>query len=226
MPISINLLAEAQAAEEQRRRDPVKRTIWVAGFAVSLILLWSLSLQFRIINSNSDLKKQQDQWSAEEKKAGATTEYLKRTAAIEQKLAALQRLSTNRFYYGSTLNALQQTVVDNIQAVRVKTEQSYANVEAVPAKVAAGKTVPGKPAASVEKVTLIVEAKDLNPSDLNYNKYKEALTKFPYFQTNLLKADALRLTALSKPTADPGDSSRSYVMFTLEMQYPEISRNE
>ena len=226
MPVSINLLAEAQAAEEQRRRDPVKRTIWVAGFAVSLVLLWSLSLQLRIIRSNSELKKQQGQWSAEEKKAGVTTEHLKRTAAIEQKLAALQRLSTNRFYYGSTLNALQQTVVDNIQAVRVKSEQSYANVEAVPAKTAAGKTVPGKPAASVEKVTLIVEAKDLNPSDLNYNKYKEALTKFPYFQTNLLNADALRLTALSKPAADPGDPSRSYVMFTLEMQYPEISRNE
>ncbi len=226
MPIRINLLAEVQAAEEQRRRDPVKRTIWVSGFAISLVLLWSLSIQLKIMHSNSELTRQEKQWSSVEKKASEATENLKQVAVVEQRLAALNRLSTNRFFYGSTLNALQQTVVDHVQAVRVKTEHKYTFVEGTPAKVTGGKATPAIPGAAVEKRTLVVEAKDWNPTEQNYNKYKDALTKFPYFQTNLLKSDALRLTALSKPIADQGDATRSYVLFTLEMQYPETTRNE
>ena len=33
MPIHINLLAEAQAAEELRRRDPAVKIIFVSGYA-------------------------------------------------------------------------------------------------------------------------------------------------------------------------------------------------
>jgi hypothetical protein len=45
MPIRINLLAEAKAAEELRRHDPVKRVIFVGALAVALTLVWSSSLQ-------------------------------------------------------------------------------------------------------------------------------------------------------------------------------------
>lgn len=48
MPIRINLLAEAQAAEEMRRKDPVKRSIWIGGFIVFLTLLAALTLQLKI----------------------------------------------------------------------------------------------------------------------------------------------------------------------------------
>ncbi|MEO6183616.1 MAG: hypothetical protein ABIP71_11065, partial [Verrucomicrobiota bacterium] len=171
-----------------------------------------------------ELSRQEQFWSSVEKKHSHVAKNLKQAAVIEGKIAALNRLSTNRFFYGSTLNALQQTVVEHVQAVRLKTEQTYVLVEGVPAKATAGKTTPAKPAAAVEKTTLTLEAKDWNPTDLNYNKYKDALARYPYF--NLLKTDALRLTALSKPVADPDDASRSFVLFTLEMQYPEISRNE
>jgi len=41
MPIRLNLLAEAQAAEEARRRDPVKRAIWIGALLVSVVLVWS-----------------------------------------------------------------------------------------------------------------------------------------------------------------------------------------
>ena len=37
MPIRLNLLAEAQAAEEARRRDPVKRAIWLAALIIALM---------------------------------------------------------------------------------------------------------------------------------------------------------------------------------------------
>lgn len=41
MPIRLNLLAEAQAMEEMRRRDPVKRAIWVGSLLVAVALAWA-----------------------------------------------------------------------------------------------------------------------------------------------------------------------------------------
>lgn len=227
MPIRINLLAEAQAAEDLRRRDPVKRTIWAGGIAVSLVLIWCLWVQFRIIRANSELQKHNVHWTSIEKRHSEVTDNLKESAVIERKLESLNRLSTNRFLWGPTLNALQQTVVDHVQTVRLKGEQSYTFVPGVAAKTNSSKVVAAKPAAAVEKITLFIEAKDWNPADQNYNKLKEALAKFPYFQTELTnRADALRLTSLSKPAVDPSDPLRPFVLFTLEMQYPEIRRNE
>jgi len=40
MPIRINLLAEALAEEDLRRRDPVKRAIFIGAFLVALSLVW------------------------------------------------------------------------------------------------------------------------------------------------------------------------------------------
>jgi len=47
MPIRLNLLAEAQAIEEMRRHNPVKRAIWVGALLVCLMLVWSSSLQLK-----------------------------------------------------------------------------------------------------------------------------------------------------------------------------------
>jgi len=226
MPIRINLLAEAQAAEELRRRDPVKRTIWVAGFAISLVLLWCLWVQLQIMQANSEFKKHQTHWTSIEKKHTEVTENLKESAVIERKLNSLNRLSTNRFLWGSTLNALQQAVVDQVQAVRVKTEQGYVYVEPVAAKTNSTKKAAAKLPETVEKIKIVIEAKDWNPAEQNYNKYKESLAKSSYFRTNMAKADALRLTSLSKATFDPSDPARPFITFTLEMQYPEVRRNE
>ena len=55
MPIRINLLAEAQAAEEMRRKDPVKRAVWIGGFAVFVVLLCAATLQFKIIVAKSEV---------------------------------------------------------------------------------------------------------------------------------------------------------------------------
>jgi hypothetical protein len=227
MPIRINLLADAQAAEDLRRRDPVKRTMLVAGFVISLVVLWCLWVQTQIIRANSELHKHEVHWTSIEKRHTEVTENLKQSAAIERKLNSLNRLSTNRFLWGPMLDALQQTVVDHVQMVRLKGDQDYTFAEGAPAKTNATKTVAGKPAAAVENITITIEAKDWNPTEQNYNKFKEALAKYPYFQTNLMnRADSLRLTSLSKPAFDPSDPLRPFVVFTLEMQYPEIRRHE
>ena len=45
MPIRINLLEENLVQEEQRRKDPVKRAVWIGGFVVFLVGLWALRMQ-------------------------------------------------------------------------------------------------------------------------------------------------------------------------------------
>lgn len=226
MPIRINLLAEAQAAEEMRRRDPVKRAVFVGAFAVGLILLWCLTVQAQIMRANSDFKSNENYWKSMEKRHAEVTDNLKKSAEIERKLAALSRLSTNRFLLGSTLNALQQTVVPQVQAVRLKMDQTFVTVEPVSAKTNSTRNAAAKAGAAIEKVAILVEAKDWNPAEQNYNRFKEAIAKFPAFQSNLSKPDALRLTSLSKPSFDPNDPTRPFVTFTLEMQYPEVRRDE
>ena len=76
MPIRINLLAEAQAAEDLRRRDPVKRSIYVAVCFVVMVLVWISSLQVKIMADNSRLGKFLEQ----SRLNGRTNEYHKSSA--------------------------------------------------------------------------------------------------------------------------------------------------
>src|SRR5262245_57144044 len=115
MPIRLNLLAEAQAAEDQRRRDPVKRAIWIAALLIALMLGWASSLQFRSFWGNKELGRVAARMDA------CTNEYRKvvedkaKIADINRRLVALHSLATNRFLNGNLMSALQQTVMDDIQ---------------------------------------------------------------------------------------------------------------
>ena len=55
MPIRVNLLAEAQAAEQERRQDPVKRAGLVGALLVMIVLGWASTLQFKIMASKNEL---------------------------------------------------------------------------------------------------------------------------------------------------------------------------
>src|SRR5580658_5492111 len=46
--IKIDLLAEAREAAEWRRKHPLKRTAWICGFSICVMLLWLLELQLAI----------------------------------------------------------------------------------------------------------------------------------------------------------------------------------
>lgn len=227
MPIRINLLAEAQAAEEMRRRDPVKRALWGASIVVVGVIAWSGSTQLKIVSARSALSAQESQWTSIEKKYEIVTDNLKKAREVEAKLASLARLSTNRFIWGNALNALQQTMVDQIVVTRIKTEQVFTATDPVPPKQGAVAMLPGKPGAAVEKTVLLIEARDYgNPGEQNYNKFKAGIASFPYFQSRLPRGEAVRLTSLSQPAADPSEPGRSFITFTLECQFPEVKRDE
>jgi hypothetical protein len=226
MPIRINLLAEAQAAEELRRKDPVKRAALAAGLVVFCVLLWSCTLQFKIIAAKSDLSALQTKWKAIEKSYQVAVESRRKSLEVEEKLAALQNYTTNRFLWGSALNAFQQSFngVDDVQVTRLRTEQSYIQTEETKPRTNGTMVIAGKPGSSTEKILLTVEAVDSSPQPGSHvNKLKEAIVSVPYFQNNLQKTNGVLLTSLSAPQTGPLGRN-PYVLFTLQCFFPEKVR--
>ena len=224
MPIRLNLLAEAQAAEDLRRRDPVKRAIWISAVMVSLMLIWSLSIQFKAILANQELSRVNADITAHKTEHQAVQEDLFKLRETTNKLGALQLLSSSRLLHGTVLNAFQQSVVDGIQLTRLRVDQNYAVIEEIKPKTNGNRVTPGKPATVTERVLTTVDARDfsVSPGDEQVNKYKERLAAHPYFQTVLGKTNEVRLLNLSRPTTSP--EGASYVDFSLEIRYPEQTR--
>src|SRR6185503_10453449 len=196
MPIRINLLAESHAAEEQRRKDPVKRGIYVGSSVVSCVLIWALTLQLKIVAAKHELRTLETRWKAIYKDYQVAVDKRRRSLEVEQKLAALHALNTNRFLWGNVLNAFQQTLngVDDVQVVRFKTEQAYHLQEEIKPRTNTTSVIPGKPASSTEKVTITVEALDNSvPPGGQVNRYKEAIAGVDYFQKTLQKTNGVLL---------------------------------
>lgn len=224
MPIRLNLLAEAQAAEEQRRRDPVKRAIWIAALLVALMLGWAASLQAKALWKKQELNNVAARMNA------CTNEYRKvveekgKIAEINRRLVALHSLATNRFLNGNLMNALQQTVMDDIQLSVVKVEQNYTHVEGTKPKTNGNTVIPGKPATSTERIVITVEGADSSPSAGDQvTKFKDLLGKHAYFQSVLGQTNQVSLKSLSAPTVSP-DSGRAIVVFSLESRLPPKTR--
>jgi hypothetical protein len=144
---------------------------------------------------------------------------------MERKLAALDRLTTNRFLWAPVMNALQQTMVDDVQVTALRGEQSYLKEEGH--DVGSGSTQRHIPGAIVEKVSLFIDGKDDNPKDQDYNKFKESLCNFDFFVKALGRKDGFILDGtLSTPAVDPADPSKQFVTFSLASHFPEVRRNE
>src|SRR5262245_31689218 len=107
MPIRINLLAEHQAAEEARRKDPVKRGVLVGALVACAVALWAATLQAKVFAASSKLNRLDSKWKAIEKSYEAAVAIQRESLEVEEKLAALRNMSTNRFLWDNALNAFQ-----------------------------------------------------------------------------------------------------------------------
>jgi hypothetical protein len=221
MPIRINLLAEAQALEELRRRDPIKRVIWAGAFLVILTLAVSSWLQLQIMIRNGELNRVEGQLAARTNDYRQLLDNQRKLAESTQKLGALYQMATNRLLYGTLLNALQQTTFEEVQLMRLHVEQSYARIEEVKPKTNATRIILGTPARATEKIVITLEARDngASPGD-QVNKFKQALGENPYFRTVAGKTNDFRLTSLSPPQT----GERPFVAFTVECRLPEKTR--
>ena len=215
MPIRINLLAEAQAAEELRRRDPVKRAILAGVLAVALMFVWSSWLQLKVMLANRNLAQAQSEIAAQTNAYQLVLSSREKTTKDRANLAALHHLSDCRFLEGTLLDALQHLKVSGVQLVRLRLNQNDTLTPAVKDK----KGVVKKPAFVTENTVLYLDARDAsaNPGD-EVNKFKDAISRQSYFQTMLDKTNGIRLATLSPPSTGP--DGKPYVLFTFECHYP------
>lgn len=224
MPIRINLLADAQAAEELRRKDPVKRAIYVAGFLVFLVALWATTLQLKIMAAKGDISSLDTKWKRIEQGYKEAVDSQRATIETELKLASLQSLTTNRFLWGTALDALQRTLkgVEDVQVNRLRTEQVYIINEEFKAPAGSPPGVTTKPASATERIKLTIDATD-STAGSRVNKYKESIVAVPFFKDHLNAKDGVLLTQRSAPQQSKFGLGM-VVNFTLECFFPEKTR--
>lgn len=223
MPIRLNLLAEAQAAEDLRRRDPVKRAMWIGAFLVALMLGWSVYVFVISLVAEKELNQAKARVTERNGEYQAVIDDQRKLGEVRKNLNALRQLATNRFLAGNLMNALQQTVIDDVALVRLKTDQLFLLNEETKPRTNGDRVLPGKPATVTERIVITLDAKDYsaNPGD-EVTKYKDVVANASYFQALLGKTNEVRMFNLSQPTHPP--DGPAYVSFTLECRLPERTR--
>jgi hypothetical protein len=223
MPVRINLLAEAQAAEEMRRKDPVKRAIWIGGFVVFLTLLAALTLQLKISRVRSDTARLSADWASIESKVKQVDDHRRGTRDLESKLSALDQFATNRVLWANVLDALQHTAVDKVQLVHLKTEQTFTVNEGTKPRTNDATVIQGKPATVTERIVLSLDGRDYSsPRQAEQvPHFKEALIKSPYFGGTMHKTNKIQLTSLSAPQVE---NARAFVGFGLQLNLEDKER--
>lgn len=223
MPIRINLLAEAQALEELRRRDPVKRAVLVGALLVVAVLVWSSSLWLRAVAAKGELNRIEGDLASNTNKFAEARAAQQELQDVRLKLAALRDLATNRFLNGNLLDALQHATVPNVELTHIRVDQSYVLTPESKPKTEGGRTIPAKPATVTEKIGVTLEARDYSQvAGAALPAYKQALTELPYFQKALARTNDIQLRDYSSPKN--GGEGRSFITFKLEIAYPEKTR--
>ncbi len=203
-----------------RRKDPVKRAIWIGGFVIFLVLLGSATLQFKIIVAKSEASTLQSSWKQIEKQVQEVTDHRARARELESKLAALNQFTTNRMLWAVALDALQRTPVDGVELVRVQTEQAFVQFEGTRPS-ADGKGVT-KPATATERTVLTLDGRDYSPqSGSQVPRFKQALAASPYFLAALQKTNSIQLMSQTAPQSEAG---RAYVGFGFKLHFEEKER--
>jgi hypothetical protein len=223
MPIRINLLAEAQLAEDLRRRDPAKRVLFAGALLVAVALVWSSSLLLKEMLAKKDLGLVQSEITTRTNEYDRVLLNTKQMADAQGKLAELQRLTAARFLQGNLLNALQHATVPGVQLIRLRVDQTFAYAEGTKSQTNRFGVVAGRPPMVTEKVLVTLDAKDssTNPGD-QVNKFSDALAQEAFFKAMLDKTNGVRLASISQPQTGP--DGKPYVLFTVECRFLPHSR--
>jgi hypothetical protein len=221
MPIKINLLAEAQQIEDMRRRDPVKRFVLGGIVIIAIILVWSSSLMVEAMVKRTEVTRLEAETKARESSYKQILDNQKNLVDAKRRIAALDRLATNRFLIGSLLNALQTNTVENVQLVRLRVDNNYLLVPEVKREKGQKGVIP-KPATIKENISIVLSAKDSSPvAGDGVSKFQAILSKDTYFQS-ILDQNGFRLTSLSPAQTD--EQGKTYLLLGLEGRLPEKIR--
>jgi hypothetical protein len=189
---------------------------------VGVLVLWAGYLQVKVSKAGGRVKSIEAQFKQVEPRYNLVRTNEQRTLVLAGKIAALQHLATNRFLWATPLNALQHTVVPNVQLVRLRTEQLYTVTEASKPVTNASGAIKATPASIKEKVLFKMDARDFSAVAGDQTlRFVEALNTHAFFQSNQMKAE---LTGRTPQQTDSSGTSAPFVLFTVDCQYPERAR--
>ncbi|HEY4414736.1 MAG TPA: hypothetical protein VGO57_03505 [Verrucomicrobiae bacterium] len=215
MPIQLNLLSEALAEEDLRRRDPVKRAIFAGIVLVFASFVWFSFSWLNHMIETSNLNRTQSDIDAHKSGYDQVVANIKTTADAQNRMEALQKLSAARFLQGNLLNALQHLYVPNVQLLRSSISQNITRKDST-----IGKTTVSS---FIEHAVLTLDAKDFspNPGD-QVNHYKDALGQLDYFKSHADTNSGIKLSNIS--AAQPGPDGKPFVLFSLEFHFSDQTR--
>lgn len=218
MPIKINLLAEEQANEELRRRDPVKRAGMAAGAVVALVLLWAGVNWFGLMGLSKQLEGLNAELAELEKPAKDAKASQKKIRDTEYKMEMLKKMSAARPLWAPVLDTLQRSVMEDVQVLRIKADQIYQVTPAfVPPR---GSTLKPKPATSKQLITMTIEAQDNSERLDSYNRLREQLASA--LKTHMGTNGTVSLKTLNQ--ARENEDGKKYLTFSLECSFTEVVR--
>jgi hypothetical protein len=224
MPISINLLAEAQAEEDLRRRDPVKRSLFAGSFLIAGFLVWYSSIWANTLWEKRDLSGLDAEIQYKNNTYSEALSNQKKAQEADKRIEALSKLNYVRFLQGNLMDAFQKIYVPNVQLTRVRIDQSAVlTAGGGPTTNSSGVVIPGRPGTTVMRLVMTLDAKDSspNPGD-QIGKFKDALVNQDYFKSQLDRTNGVRLSNTSSPMASA--DGKPYVLFTLECKFNDQQR--
>src|SRR5687767_8177834 len=125
MPIRINLLAEAQAAEDARRRDPIKRAAVLGGALVILTFAWTLMTFMQVKARRAEFINADSAFKSVDEKAKGVRNIQAEAGDLERRLISLDRYSTNRILWATMLDSLQRATAPQIRLKSITSNQRY-----------------------------------------------------------------------------------------------------
>ena len=224
MPIRINLLAESQAEEELRRRDPVKRSVVGGSLLVAAFLVWFSSIWANTMWDSRQLSQLDSEIQTRTNDFSQVLMNQKRATDATRRLDALNKLTASRFLQGNMMEAMQKLYVPNVQITRLRVDQNYATTPSSPPVTNSVGVIPGRMGTATERILLTLDAKDssANPGD-QVNHFKEAIAGQDFLKSLLEKTNSVRLSA--PPSAPQSISDgKLFVMFTLECRFGDKTR--
>jgi cell division protein FtsB len=224
MPIQINFLAEQQAQEEARRRDPVKRATWVAAVWIGLLLMWGGYLQIQLWGVNGHRRSHEAKFDQIKARHHLAQTNLATVHESQRRLNALKELASERLLWANCLDALQFATLNGVQLTQLRGSQAYTITPSTPPKTndTGAILTPGKPAVSRERTVITIEATDSGtPPGEQITAFQDTLRKHPFFRANL---GEIRLIGRSPVQADLAQGTRPFVKFELECVFAEQDR--
>jgi type IV pilus assembly protein PilM len=216
----INFLAKQQEEEEERRQDPLRPSLRAAAFLIALMVVWSISLALDLRHAGQEIKGTQTQMENIQKVVDEVTADSKTIVALSRQYADLMEHASNRFLWAGPLNAMQQSMVNDVALTRLSVDQYLTYVEPAAAPAPGRKRNPADRGKTLENITLTILAKDFASPGAT-EKFIENLVSNPYFRSHLRNAAPVTLKNRVARQVDTADPTQSFVQITIECVYKE-----